>query len=503
MTLLLRWLDVGELTGAAGGDPWSINNTVQSGAPGEISELADNFYKAGVCMGDTSEEFNAAKGRFQAAWDRDDGGAHPINDSVEVQRATESLKLNREQIARVAVDLENIAASLAEAQRSGAISIGNLESSLQFIDNQIDREVATAAANGEEADWSDLKQAAIERTKHALQEVQAIRDAYSEQLDTSRLEMAEEGYTSDATRGADGEGGLTPEERAHADADKYGAGERAADEALVNSPGPWTPEKQAAQGRLRDYTTINDPNANPEALRYAGRRLGDYNLSQTSGPLPTDPVLGGDARSQAQNRLRLQQQLEAGFHGMPPMSPDAATAMLDNADAQARMLALQRVEQQLKSMGLSEAGVKQVLKNLGGFADQVGGGVKQYGDSVETGRHALAGLSKADAELFSKWGGRISKVGNIIQFAVAFDDWMNGGSNENFGKGTGSIVGSILGGAGTGAAVGSFAGPFTAAGAAVIGGIVGGFAGEDIGGDIGRIFDQPLSAGAGGGGGSL
>src|SRR5688572_15106173 len=114
MTVLLRHLDIGELTGAAGGDPWQLNKTLQSGSPGEISGLASAFYDAGLCSQQTSDEFHAARQRFAAAWDRQDGGDHPINDSAEVRRATESLHLSREQLSRIAVDLQNISASLAE-----------------------------------------------------------------------------------------------------------------------------------------------------------------------------------------------------------------------------------------------------------------------------------------------------------------------------------------------------------------------------------------------------
>src|SRR5690349_13677980 len=170
MAVLLKHLDIGELTGAAGGDPWQLDKTMQSGSPGEISELATAFYEAGVCTQETSEEFNVAKQRFESAWDRQDGGDHPINDSDEVRRATESLHLNKEQMSRIGVDLQNISASLAEAQRSGETSIGNLEARLQIIDDQIDREIATAAANGQDVDWSELKEAAIDATRQALQE---------------------------------------------------------------------------------------------------------------------------------------------------------------------------------------------------------------------------------------------------------------------------------------------------------------------------------------------
>lgn len=71
-------------------------------------------------------------------------------------------------MGRIAVDLQNLSASLSEAQRSGDISIGNLETRLQMIDDQIDREIAAAAAGGQEVNWSELKQAAIDATKQAL-----------------------------------------------------------------------------------------------------------------------------------------------------------------------------------------------------------------------------------------------------------------------------------------------------------------------------------------------
>ena len=67
--------------GAAGGDPWHVNKTIQSGSPGEISELATAFYEAGVCTQETSEEFNVAKQRFESAWDRQDGGDHPTSET--------------------------------------------------------------------------------------------------------------------------------------------------------------------------------------------------------------------------------------------------------------------------------------------------------------------------------------------------------------------------------------------------------------------------------------
>jgi hypothetical protein len=495
-------LSVPELIGGAGGDPWQIDDTIQAGAPGEINELAGSFRAAGTCITETDEEFYAAKKRFDESWDRDDP-AHPINDSEEVRRATEWLKLSREQMAKVAADLQNIAATLAEAQRSGHISVSNLNARLVQIDNVIAAEIAQAQADGVQLDWSALKAAAIDATKASLGEMTAVRDAYATKLDEAELDMAADGYDTDAIKGGEGEGRPSAQDEAGSAAQRYDETQRAADESLVNSGGPMTPEMQAAQARLRDFGIVNDPNANPYAKQYAGERLGDYNMSRFVGPLPVDPVLGRDARQLAQSRVEFQQKLEAGLLGSAPMSPDAATAFLDSSETQARSMVLNRAEQQLRDMGLSDQGVMTVIKGLGSLSDSIGTGVEQYGTSKETGRHALAGLSKADAELFTKWGSRVGWAGNIAQLVVAGIEYPNNdwNPNEELGKATGGVLGSALGGMGAGAAVGSFGGPFTAAGAAVIGGLLGGFAGADIGGGIGAQFD-PYRPVPGGGGGS-
>lgn len=125
---------------------------------------------------------------------------------------------------------------------------------MQRIDNLIEAELQAAIAAGEQLDWSELKRAAVDATKQSLKEMTALRDAYGAKLDEVQLEMA-------------------------------------------------------AAARLRDFATVNDPNANPYAVQYAGERLDDYNMSKFVGSLPVDPVLGTDARQQARTRLEYQQKL--------------------------------------------------------------------------------------------------------------------------------------------------------------------------------------------------
>jgi hypothetical protein len=497
MTLQLRHLDINDLIGAAGGDPWEINRTIQAGAPGEISDLATAFRSASNCTQETTDEFLSAKRRFESAWDRQDGGDHPINDSEEVRRATESMNYNRDKMAKVAADLQNVAASLAEAQRSGAISTGNLDAALQRIDNQIDYELGLAAANGEAFDMSELREAAVDRTASALGEVQAIRDSYSNQLDEARAEMAAEGYAPDATDGTDGRA-LDTEPGAQAAADKYSASQRAADQELVNSPGPLTPEKQAAAGRLRDFATINDPTANIDEIRYAGQRMGDYQMAHESGPLPIDPVMGGDARTRAQTRQEWQQRLEQGFMGTQPMTPDQTTEWLNRSEAQGRTMVLDRLQEQLQRSGMSPEGAAAateamsrgiVPKELVDFAQhgsKVLSGEEQafnrYGQGlITTGEHwkpDVPQFSAADVAHLEKISKLTGGFGTAIDLAVGLYEINNGAPPlEVASKVGGGMAGAWAGGY-AGAWAGSFLGPPGVFVGALIGGIGGAYAGE-------------------------
>lgn len=500
MAISLRHLDINELAGAAGGDPWQLNKTVQSGSPGEISELANSFYEAGVCTQETSDEFNAAKQRFESAWDRQDGGDHPINDSAEVRRATESLHLSKEQMSRVAADLQSISASLAEAQRSGGVSVSNLETRLQMIDDQIDREIAIAAANGQDADVSELKQAAVDATRHALQEVQAVRNAYAENLDASRLEMAAEGYTPEAT--ADTDGDDPSNAQARAEADRYGAEARAADEALVNSPGPWTPEKASAAGRLRDFATINNPTAGVDEVEFAGQRLNDHYMSQFSGPLPKDTVIGGDARTRAQARLQMQQVLEAQayFSDRPPMTPDQATHMLNQWEAEGRTMVLQQFSTQLQEAGVSPQGAatavnqvqngaspSQVIRDAtAGLATQVGAlgeGAKAHAGAMPSGGHwgTAPVWSHADVEALKGFGSKLGTVGTVVDGLVTTYDVIGGAPlGEEAAQFGGRTLGTIGGGWAAGALWGSTVGPQGTLVVGFLGAIAGGIGGEKV-----------------------
>ncbi|BBX75590.1 hypothetical protein H7H78_13335 [Mycobacterium shinjukuense] len=197
----LRHISVPLLIGEAGGDPWAINNSLQAGRPAQISDLAQAFYDAGRCTTEASAAFDQARRRFEAAWNRENGD-HPINDSAEVQRVAKSMGLQAVQLPRIAVDLETIAAALAQAQRSASGQIATLEAKLQRLDDEIGEaleleknpHLTAADRSALDALISALEQQAIDDTKAAVGQLQSIRNGYSDILQDSLITLRIDGY---------------------------------------------------------------------------------------------------------------------------------------------------------------------------------------------------------------------------------------------------------------------------------------------------------------------
>jgi len=498
----LTHISIGALIGEAGGDPWQVDDTMQTGDPGAIADLGRAFYNAGACTAETYAEFEQAQARFRASWNRENG-EHPINDSAEVQRATTRLMVQRDQLPAIGADLSNIAANLAEAQRFSGMQVENLDTQLHYLDAMIDQALA------HDQDTSALEDNAIAVTSDVLHQVEALRDDYGSKLEASLMDLrTEHGYDPAPIEDVDGDGEFSPEHRGRESTDYYDANQRAKDEALVNSGGPMTPEKAEAAARLRDFATATNPAADADARRLAGERLDDFRMANFVGPLPKDPILGGDARTRARGRLDLQRQLEQGLYGMPPMSADQATQALDEGEQFGRVVAVKQAIFALTSQGMSEDGAKAVINDMlhgasdiAGYTGPAANGVEAYADGIPTGRHAKLTdlLSAEDAAKWSHIAGKVGRVGDLIQLGVAVNDAFHGGSAEDLGTAIGGFAGGSAAAWGAAAVAGSFTGPWTTAAIVVAASVVGGLGGEQIGGGIGSLFD-PAFGSAGGGG---
>lgn len=197
----LRYISVAALIAEAGGDPWAVNQSLQAGSPFQISQLAEAFLKAGRCTAEATNAFDQARSRFDAAWNHQNGD-HPITGSDEVQRVTKALGAQSLQLPKIAADLENIAANLAEAQKAAAGQIAALEGQLQQLDGFIgqavelekdptltaeDRHALDAFISGREDD-------AIRDTKAALGQLQSTRDGYANSFQNAMGTLHADGY---------------------------------------------------------------------------------------------------------------------------------------------------------------------------------------------------------------------------------------------------------------------------------------------------------------------
>lgn len=205
----LQYLDTSWLISRAGGDPWAINKTLQSGSPAEISGLAQAFHDAGQSTGHADDAFNDALRRFNAAWNRETGD-HPINDAAEVQRATQSLGVQAAQLPKIALDLELLAVSLAEAQHAAGEHIscfeGNLEEiDLELADMHAEQPTDLIFVMAQEDIIHALREEAVAATTHCLQRVERTRDEYSHRLHDAMARLrVNDGYDASFLWSVDG-----------------------------------------------------------------------------------------------------------------------------------------------------------------------------------------------------------------------------------------------------------------------------------------------------------
>ncbi|OBF03007.1 hypothetical protein A5730_22580 [Mycobacterium sp. ACS4054] len=199
--MTLANLSEAELIGAAGGDPWAINHSLQAGSPFQISRLAEAFHGAGRHTVEADHAFEQARKRFEASWNHQNGD-NPINDSAEVQRVTKALGEQSEQLPKIGADLETIAAALADAQKQGTAEIAALDHQLQVLDKIIgaakkDLEDRSLSAKDRAALENLIKLAhadAVDDVRDALKQMESIRNAYSDTLHKALGSLHTEGY---------------------------------------------------------------------------------------------------------------------------------------------------------------------------------------------------------------------------------------------------------------------------------------------------------------------
>lgn len=207
----LRYISKPALIAEAGGDPWATNQSLQAGRPAQIADLAAAFHTAGRFSAEANTAFEQARRRFDAAWNHRNGG-HPINDSAEVLRVSESLGAQSARLPEIGVDLECVAAALAEAQKTAAGQIAMLEGTLERLDTVIgqavrmqqDRARTAADRLALDAFITTCEADAIRETRAAESRLVWTRNGYSATLQSSLTALRADGYDPAAIQAADG-----------------------------------------------------------------------------------------------------------------------------------------------------------------------------------------------------------------------------------------------------------------------------------------------------------
>jgi hypothetical protein len=260
-------------------------------------------------------------------------------------------------------------------------------------------------------------------------------------------------------------------------------------------PPPALPLSPADAARARDEAIINNPYADATARRLAQERLNDLRNADphfVGPPGPKDPVMGGNAQTRAQGRLMFQRLLESGEIG-PAMTPDQATAQIDQFEARGRQLILDGFASELRQSGVSEPGIQRALGDLqsgktpadilrdagsalSDWGGPLGSGLEKQGAALPHGQHwgDQRVWSKGDAEALESLGRRLGYAGILLDSALTANEIAHGAPlNNEVARLGGRTLGGILGSAGAAAAWGSFVGPE----GTVIMGLLGAFAG--------------------------
>lgn len=304
----LRYISLVHLVDEAGGDPWAIDASLQRGRPAQIAALAQAFHDAGQLTREAESAFSEARRRFEAAWNRENGD-NPINDAAEVRRATSSLGVQAGQLPQIAVDLESVAAVLAEAQRAAAGRVHVVEVELEAVDRQLGEAHSLLNSHGLplaqemalEDIISDLEQRAIGATTAALREIEHIREMYSELLRGVKTRMCVESGYDGAVAALDGSETVTPESPVQTARDVHAAlaGDQSAASrvnTVLNSitaeqlagKAPLTPEQASVLSQLQ----AQQHGMSINALWTAEQRLGDQReMIANSWQLMSNPAL--------------------------------------------------------------------------------------------------------------------------------------------------------------------------------------------------------------------
>lgn len=207
----LAHLQIGDLIGQAGGDPWAIDDSLQAGSPTQINFLAKAFHSAAGSATAAEEAFQTAQEHF-TQYNRENG-EQPINDGAEVQRVKDGLHATNAQLGQIAADLGVIAATLAQARAASQANITALNANLIVLDARIGQYLELESQGHDYAtEIAQCRRLAQDDTATALHNGTVIRTTYAKTLQQGLTNLREKGGydAADALDGFDADAPAPP-----------------------------------------------------------------------------------------------------------------------------------------------------------------------------------------------------------------------------------------------------------------------------------------------------
>ncbi|MEV2218255.1 alpha/beta hydrolase [Nocardia vinacea] len=124
-----------ELTKAAGGDPWQLQDQLLAGKPRRIRKMAEAFHQSGQHAGRAKDDFGTAGKYFEDGYTAGDR-PNVINDAAIVKDAKNRLHGSADALRTIGTGLEKVAAALEDAQKSTHPPIDALNLSLTELESE-------------------------------------------------------------------------------------------------------------------------------------------------------------------------------------------------------------------------------------------------------------------------------------------------------------------------------------------------------------------------------
>ncbi|MFB8281025.1 putative alpha/beta hydrolase [Nocardia colli] len=189
-------LSVSELTAAAGGDPWQLQDQLLAGKPARILVLAEAFHGSGTHADAADRAFDQACRHFQGAYTGDDG-SNVIGDSLIVNDAKAKLHGSSAALGKIGTDLAEIATALADAQGKTQPPIDALNRSLTDLESEFLR-ISWPARRFDEIfgvfGFQEMENAAVAVVAATHRQMTGIVTDYDQQLGKRLTDLDAIGY---------------------------------------------------------------------------------------------------------------------------------------------------------------------------------------------------------------------------------------------------------------------------------------------------------------------